>query len=231
MGPNVSKRIDKTGDEGVGARLKESRRMRGVSQTKLAELAGISKATLIRHESGERSPSSRDVVTIAEALEVDLGWLLTGDGVAPQGLESFRVKEPPAEQSVVIPLIAARVGAGQGDLGDDAFDGTYPLHSEDAAALGHPRVLLRAVRVRGDSMEPNLSDGDTVIVAQDADALDGVVVLSLGGAVIVKSVQRLPGGKLRIVSENPKYEALDASPEDDVRVIGRVVMRIQRGMR
>jgi len=137
----------------------------------------------------------------------------------------------PLNDVVRVPLLAARLGAGPGDQADDARAGTYPLFADDAAALGHPRVHLRAARVRGDSMSPLLHDGDTVVLVRDPEARDGMCVIVLGGEVMVKRVQWAPAGRLRIVSENPAYAPIEVGPDDDVRVIGRVVMRMQRGIR
>lgn len=186
-------------------------------------------------------------MNVVRLFRVDPGWLLTGNGAAPAHAgetfeDTFEDDAPtaprdtsdilvPDDDVVRVPLLAARLGAGPGDQADDGRAGTYPLHTEDAAALGHPRVHLRAARVRGDSMAPLLHDGDTVVVVRDSEARDGVCVIALGGEVMVKRVQWARGGGMRILSENPAYAPIEVGPDDDVRVIGRVVMRTQRGMR
>lgn len=230
---------------GVGPRIAAVRgrmsRRAFAERLKMPALA----TTLVRYETGEREPPADVIATIVRTLGVDAGWLLTGEGVAPAAItEEVAIEDDaptavrdtsdiliPTDDVVRVPLLAARLGAGPGDQADDARAGTYPLHADDAAALGHPRVHLRAARVRGDSMAPLLHDGDTVVVVRDAEARDGVCVIVLGGEVMVKRVQWARGGGMRIVSENPAYAPIEVGPDDDVRVIGRVVMRTQRGMR
>jgi phage repressor protein C with HTH and peptisase S24 domain len=80
--------------------------------------------------------------------------------------------------------------------------------------------------VKGDSMEPTLGDGDDILVDGDdgADRLrDGVYVLRVGEALIVKRVAVKPGG-IAITSDNPRASPdwSDVDPAS-LSVIGRVV--------
>lgn len=91
----------------------------------------------------------------------------------------------------------------------------------------HAKLVL--TRVRGDSMEPVLSSGDVVLVDRAASAVerDGMYCLRLQRAVVVKWLQLLPSGAVRVSSENaarfPAVE-MDLTPEGraDVEVIGLV---------
>ena len=78
------------------------------------------------------------------------------------------------------------------------------------------------VRVRGDSMEPGLVDGDLIVVDRARrlpDAGGAVFVVRIDDAVMVKRVSRARAG-LRVVSDNP---AAPPVPDGPVEVIGRVV--------
>jgi phage repressor protein C with HTH and peptisase S24 domain len=82
--------------------------------------------------------------------------------------------------------------------------------------------------VVGVSMEPWLHSKDAVLTdLQDRDALtEGIHVVRLDGALLVKKLQRLPGKILRVSSYNQAYEPFDIQghedPDRDFAVLGRV---------
>ena len=55
---------------------------------------------------------------------------------------------------------------------------------------------------------------------------DGIYVLRMDGALLVKRLQRLPGGIIKVGSDNPLYDPFEIDLSkigDTVSVIGRVV--------
>ena len=66
--------------KGFGARLKEFRRSRRVTQEQLAELSNCSQTTIARIESGERSADVYLVYQVAKEFHCDVVWLITGEG-------------------------------------------------------------------------------------------------------------------------------------------------------
>ena len=96
-----------------------------------------------------------------------------------------------------------------------------------------PEALARSgeffgVRVSGHSMEPNMRDGDVLIVRIQPDVDDGeiAVVFVNGDDAVVKKIKKIPTG-VTLVSLNPAYEPMYYSNEEitglPVRVVGRVV--------
>lgn len=61
---------------GVTRRLREVREAQGMSMNQLGSLAGLDQVTISRIEKGERSPTLRSLVKIAEALGVSLCCIL-----------------------------------------------------------------------------------------------------------------------------------------------------------
>lgn len=59
----------------VGCRIRQLREERGLSQEALAELAGISRHTMYRTETGARSASVDVVIKLAAALDVPVDHL------------------------------------------------------------------------------------------------------------------------------------------------------------
>lgn len=90
---------------------------------------------------------------------------------------------------------------------------------------------LRAMYVSGDSMEPYLYDKDTVIIdITETDISDGdVYAILFKGKFYVKELRNFEDG-VKIISRNPKYEMMKATPENckeatDFQVLGHVVWR------
>lgn len=59
-------------------KLKQARRAKGLSQSKLAELVGVSPRTVQNYELSGMHPKQRDIYyKLADALDVDVNYLLT----------------------------------------------------------------------------------------------------------------------------------------------------------
>jgi phage repressor protein C with HTH and peptisase S24 domain len=87
---------------------------------------------------------------------------------------------------------------------------------------------LVLIHVQGESMVPTLNPGDVILVERNhgAPAGDGVYVIRMGDALLVKRLQFLPEGALAVTSDNPSYQPFRVSlkePEEDFSIIGRVV--------
>jgi transcriptional regulator with XRE-family HTH domain len=64
--------------EELGARLRQSRLWCGASQKSLAAATGISRSSLGRYENGRVEPRIEDFLRLAQALHVNLDYLLFG---------------------------------------------------------------------------------------------------------------------------------------------------------
>ncbi len=63
----------------VGARIRLARETAGPSQTALAQVAGVSRATLSRIELGQQEATIPTLFALAKALDLTIGELLVGD--------------------------------------------------------------------------------------------------------------------------------------------------------
>lgn len=85
-----------------------------------------------------------------------------------------------------------------------------------------------ALKIRGDSMEPKISDGDVVIVRKQPDVESGqiAIVMVNKNDATCKRVRKYRDG-IELVSNNPMYEPMFYSNEQistlPVTIIGRVV--------
>lgn len=84
---------------------------------------------------------------------------------------------------------------------------------------------VAALSVMGDSMEPTLKHGDTVLVdlTQNNPARDDIYVIRRDGLLVVKRLKKSFKTKtLTIISDNPKYGSEEGVDPADVLVVGRV---------
>ena len=93
-------------------------------------------------------------------------------------------------------------------------------------------AALRILRVRGNSMEPELREGDRLVVdtARRVPAAGELFVLWDGDGLVVKRVEpaREDGEPvLRLISSNPGYAPCTRRPED-VHIGGKVLWKITR---
>jgi len=72
-------------DASLADRLVYAREACGLSTAQVARRLGVRTNTLTGWESGAREPRSNRVVMLAGVLNVSPGWLLSGDGAAPEG--------------------------------------------------------------------------------------------------------------------------------------------------
>lgn len=63
----------------IAARLKEARRMAGLSQGQVAKLLNLQRPSVSEMESGNRTVSAEELAKLAEIFEVSISWLL-GEG-------------------------------------------------------------------------------------------------------------------------------------------------------
>lgn len=122
----------------------------------------------------------------------------------------------------LVPFLSQMVSAGPG---------AELLEYEDSCGLiclpeGEARGDLRALRVRGDSMEPTLRPGDIVVCDLGGWRGDGLYVLRDNASAYVKRVRRVREG-LEVMSDNPAYASWSC-PLEELVVVGRVCYSVIR---
>lgn len=139
------------------------------------------------------------------------------------GIDEAELGAEPPRNAFPLPRLDVAASAGPGSLVDnETLLGTAAIDPALARHLGLRAGKAAIVRVRGDSMEPGLVDGDLIVVDQTKtrpDAQGGVFVVRIDGAVMVKRV-RAGRGALVATSDNV---AAPPPPPGPVEVIGRVV--------
>lgn len=123
------------------------------------------------------------------------------------------------------------------DVGASAGPGALPAYERTSGHIAFDPAWLRRlagdpkslslIAVEGDSMAPTLTDGDEILVDR-SDAgerlRDGVYVLRIDDALVVKRVAPHPsGGTLSVSSDNPACPSWPDCDPASVEIVGRVV--------
>lgn len=196
-------------------RLREAIERSGLSYPELEKLTGVPKSSLQRYATGATKKIPIDCIEkIAEVTGTDARYLM---GWAEKS-EIELVSSPQIKQ---VPVIG-RVAAGLQCFADMQIDEYAPC---DASLLhtGYDYVYLR---VTGDSMEPELHEGDKVLVQvrDTVESGDYAVVIVDGDDGLVKKVEYTKT-QLTLISENPYYppRRFQRGEMNRVRIFGKVV--------
>ena len=213
----VSKGQDSLNFDAFMRRVKKGARIR--SQNQLAGALGIHRSAVTQAKRRDSVPRQW-AYRIAEAFDLDAHWLLTG------------LSDPVAlaeDELVWVPWVEARISAGGGsfETGSDARS-AFPFRRDQLQGLGAVASMVM-MQVSGDSMEPGIRDGDTVMIdrSQTAVVAGGIYAVGIDDTIMVKRVEKRPG-QLALISDNRAYETIlvDAGAAA-VRILGRVV-QLQR---
>lgn len=216
---NVTPVVQETEEaDGLAERLKRVATLLG-SASALAKAAGISQSGLHRYLTGGE-PSRKVLVAIAKAAKVNLAWLATGEGTmmeAPQLQKMGTLMRLPLYQGTPS---QAPSGQDPRQLRALAFCRRW------LSINGLEAARLAALQVRGNSMEPTISSGDTLLVdLGQKEIVDGdIYVIDDAQATLIRRVQLQIAGKLRLICDNPSYPTSEL-PTRSVTVVGRVVWR------
>lgn len=201
----------------VGGRIKAVRQSKKITQKELADKIGISQTAIALWENGSRSTSLDLIDKIAECLDISAGYLLFGE----KDIED--VPAPRIKRKGVIINVLGRVAAGVPiEAITDIID-TEEI-TEEMARTGD----FFGLQIKGDSMEPRMTEGDVVIVRQQDDAESGDIVIATinGNEATCKRLRKYRDG-IELISNNPSYEPMFFSNEDiiekPVKIIGKVV--------
>lgn len=216
----------------LAERLTWARTQKNLSQAALAKISGVSQSTIGNLESGLRF-SARRLAHIAEALEVNALWLAEGIGnpTSVQGFGEVAVRSPAEYRKVAVRRVELRLSAGvTGFQTEPVFThgGTFMVDEDWLLENGYIRERLIAIQVRGESMEPALYDGDTVIInTLDTRLVDGsVYAVNYEGEALVKRLIR-DAGQWWLSSDNPDQRRFHRKlcQGENCIVIGRIVKR------
>ena len=218
------------------------RAMNDGSNRSFASKCDISEGTLRRYLMEETYPPLDTLRKISEVSGYSLGWLASGEGPEKRGELSVVGGEGAGEAvySIVehdelpegytrLPRyeVAASAGAGALVQGEQIVDYVSFKTAWLKIGLGISPQGAVLISVKGDSMEPTLSNGDLVLIDTSTRKIEdnAIYVINYDDALLVKRIQRKYDRSVMIMSDNKSYgdEAVQGNLVDQLQVIGRVV--------
>ena len=199
--------------------FKRLRNSCGLTQAEMAEKLGISRSTIGMYETGAREPDFETLEKIADFFNVDIDYLLG------RTLKTTKLLHPAPINShssgIIIPVLG-RVAAGI-----QITAAEYVIDTEEISQAMAADGEYFGLQIKGDSMEPKISNGDVVIVRKQSDADDGDLLIALvnGNDAVCKRLKKYAEG-IALLSTNPAYEPMYFSEkeivEKPVEIIGKV---------
>ena len=194
----------------VGQRIFEARKRRKISRKEVADFLQVHETTIKRYEDGntKKLPTDR-LEKIAKYLNTSIEYLM--------GWE-----EEQKPQGIKIPVLGTVAAGIPISAVEDILD------YEEIPQTWKNQGEFFGLRIKGDSMKPDINDGDTVIVKQQPTANNGDIIIALvnGDDATCKKFEKLDNG-IMLISNNSEYSPMYFSNEEvitkPVVIIGKVV--------
>lgn len=211
-------------------RLKTAMQIRNIKQIDLVEKTGIDKTLLNKYLAGISGARQQKLTLLADALNVNEVWLMGYDVPMERNFDN-NIQDKEKETNSAIVFIYGSIPAGVPmECIEDIID------TEEI-----PSDMLRGgkqyfgLMVKGNSMEPDYLDGDTLILekADDCESGDDCVIMVNGDDGTFKRVFKNENGII-LQPLNPEYSPMVFTNEQienlPVRIVG-IVEEIRRKKR
>lgn len=197
----------------TGERIKEARKMRGMTQTELAEKIGMKFSAIHKYENGLVVNLKRETIAaLANALEVSPAWLMCMDDTPI--LPSNIIPMPTMRK---IPLVGS-IACGTPILAEENCEGEVDVPD-------HVRADF-ALRCKGDSMiNARIFDGDIVYIRQQESVEHGeIAAILIDDEATLKRVY-IYDDCISLEAENPQYKPMVYRGEEmnNIRILGKAV--------
>ena len=195
----------------VVALVKKLTTEQNMSMSELARRVGIAKSAISRYFNGTRELPLNKIEEFASALHTTPNYLL--------GME---YEPTQVQQGIKIPVLGTVAAGIPISAVEDILD------YEEIPQSWENQGEFFGLRIKGDSMQPKMDDGDVVIVRQQSDANSGDTVIALvnGDDATCKKLQKTENG-IMLVSTNPNYLPMFFTNEEIVTkpvvILGKVV--------
>ena len=207
----------------LGETIRLLRKKSKLNQTELAEAVGIHQTAVSQWEKGRTAPDVLSLRRISELFGLPMESILRGDVEMEPNPEWYSaVKDEVKRRRRRMPILGSvqagvPVSAVEDIVGYIDIAEEYDLDAHEYFGL----------RVRGESMQPRLLEGDTVIVRQQPDADTGDVVVALiDGEATVKKLRKTESG-VELIPFNPSFDTLvyenERLADGSFRILGKVV--------
>ena len=197
-------------------RIRNRRKELGMTQDELAKLTGYNdRSSIAKIEAKKADLSQSKIIAFAEALKVSTSYLM--DGEVKEIEEKSNINMNHIETDFMMIPLYESISAGYG-ASNSEFIKMIPVFG-----LKKNGTTYFAVKVEGDSMEPKIPNGSTIIIKKDiAIEVGEIGAFNLNDENFVKQ-KKLVKDKLILHSFNLAYEDKVVNEFDDFIEYGKVV--------
>ena len=209
--------MSKTQFESFFERLQEATPI--TTQANLAKALNISRSA-VTQQSKKGTVPPKWISELSKLFKLNPSWL--EKGMLPISL----VQDKFSETFIEIPKVTARLSAGYGSFETEPeFVDFYSFRKDWLDKKGNAKDMV-LMDIVGNSMEPEIKEGDTVLIDQSQKRIlaGAIYAAGLEDTIVVKRVEKRPN-KLVLISENSNYPmtVFEGEEMNDVRIIGKVI--------
>lgn len=209
----------------IGDIIKEYREKNGVTMDEFSLKSGLSKGYISMLEKNENPrtklpimPTTKTLTAVSLAIGLSVSELMKKlNNVASE------IGEIPLDTMILVPVVGL-VRAGYGGL---AFECDMGYDTVDAKVIsGYNKDDFFYLKVKGDSMEPRLYEGDLVLVRRQSSIDNGSYgVVTIDDEEGVVKIVNYDKNSITLISQNHNYPPRKFSGADvqRIRVIGKVI--------
>ncbi|MFO7896132.1 MAG: S24 family peptidase [Candidatus Cloacimonadales bacterium] len=211
----------------LGKRLNQILQELEMTQTALSKALNISNVVINRYVKDKTTPDYNFLNKLASSYNININWLITGEGSA---FMSDRLREINDRQYCEMPILA-QVSCGSPESIETADPEDHIMI--DTLSLSGNFNDYFAFYAHGDSMYPQIADGDVVIVKQNNDwskADDRICVVRINGEVTLKKIITYEERhEILLQPLNKDFPPLIINPDnsEDALLIGVAVMAVK----
>lgn len=161
--------------ESVGDRIRRLRKSLGLTQVKLAQMLGIKAPSVVQWESDKTNLSGENLLNAAKLFGVTPDYILYGGEIEQSAAPNMEMAQPDIHRIPVISYVQAGVWTAPNEIRE--CDGNMAYITTDLE-LGERAF---AIVIRGNSMEPEFTEGDLVLIDPDEPLHPGDFVVAKNG--------------------------------------------------
>ena len=181
------------------------------------KVSGVPYSTLMNYVRGERKPTGENLLKL-----IHHGFPI-GDQkvevVKAQGGGTTLFKDDAFTYVMGLDVVAS---AGTGAIVySEEYDDGFAFQTQWLRKMGILNAKLSVIQIRGNSMDPTLSDGDLILVRHECEPIHGKISVIRNGEGLFAKRMRLAKLGWIATSDNPSFEHIEI--DEDAKVVGNAV--------
>lgn len=197
----------------VGMQIRKYRKMRNMTQKELGLKIGVKHNTISSYEAGTNEPEQNTLFSIADVLGISINDLF------PKTNEEISNLIPLPREVRPIPIIGV-IACGVPIFAEqNVEDYRYEV------VENLPSGKLYYLYAKGNSMSPTIPNGSLVLIREQPTVESGQIAAVLLNGDTEATLKRIKwqGDIMILMPDNPAYEPIVATNENQVRIIGRAI--------